>query len=311
MTIGIAVCGPDAARAALAGLERVEAVGRGAIGGFVSLSVILPDGTLANLGTQRGGARALLALPGFAGVRPAGLAVLMSSGPDRPEPLSQFTPGDPAVGLMTGHRLPNMPGPDGIAPNIAALRAMAGGAAPAEAVARALAVDPQLDAGLIAMTTRGELAVLDSPSMAARGDTGSALHVSPGLSVAVLHNTIFPHHALADLAVSAVRDHVAPADLAPHSGSALGHVVHPGPRRALRIGPQGIAGFEAPGPQWQGAEWDGCPVRRGDPVLSGGRRVGRVVAEAYCILRGGLVTATRGSDTISWSLSDDDPDPPG
>ena len=114
MTIGIAVHGPQAARAALAGLEAVEAVGRGAIGGFVSLSVITPGRKLIDLGVQRGGAQAMLAQPGMAQTDGARLAVLMSSGPDRPEPLSQFTPCDPAAGLITGHRLPNMPGPDGI-----------------------------------------------------------------------------------------------------------------------------------------------------------------------------------------------------
>ncbi|MAC78125.1 MAG: hypothetical protein CML66_08685 [Rhodobacteraceae bacterium] len=299
MTIGIAVYGPGAARAALAGLEAVEAVGRGAIGGFVSLSVIL-DGRLINLGTQRGGAHSLLSQPAFVRVAGARHAVLMSSGPDRPEPLSQFTPGDPATGLMTGHRLPNMAGRDGQPPNLVALGAMTEGAAPAKAIETALNGDPQLDAGLIALNLAGDIALGNSVSVGARDDIGSAHYTGQGIAVAVLHNTIFPCHALAELAVSAIRDHIDPDDDAPNAGTAIGKTVHPGPCRAVLIGPAGIEGFEAPGEEWQRPEWEGCPVRRGDPAKAGGKVVGRVIAEAYCILRGGVVTGTRGSDTISW-----------
>lgn len=305
MTIGIAVCGEQAARAALAGLEAVEAVGHGAIGGFVSLSVVTEDAALIDLGVQRGGAQAMLAEPGFARTAGARLAVLMSSGPDRPEPLSQFTPCDPSAGLMTGHRLPNMPGPDGTAPNIVALTALQGGASPQVAVETALSGKPELDAGLIAMSLDGEIAVLNSASVEARDDIGKAHFVSPGLSVGILHNTIFPHHALAALALSAIRDWIRPASSAPHLGTAVGLSVAPGPERALLVGATGITGFEAPGEEWQRPEWEGCPVRRGDPVKNGGRVIGRVVAEAYCILRGGTVTATRGSDTISWRRQDE------
>ncbi|MGR3805636.1 DUF6963 family protein [Marinibacterium profundimaris] len=301
MTVGIAVYGPGAARAALAGLEAVEAVGRGAIGGFVSLSVLLEDGTLFDLGTQRGGAQALLALPGFARTRGARHAVLMSSGPDRPDPLSQFTPGDPAVGLLTGHRLPNMAGPDGHPPNLVALTAMGAGASPSVAIETALSADPELDAGLIAMNLAGDIALLNSASVGARDDIGAAHFTGDGIAAAVLHNTIFPHHALADLAVSAIRDSMAPGDAAPNLGTALGQRVHPGPCRALLVGSGGIEGFEAPGAQWQRPEWEGCPVRRGDPAMAGGEVVGRVVAEAYCILRDGTVTGTRGSDAIGWT----------
>ncbi len=43
-------------------------------------------------------------------------AALMSSGPNRPSPLAQFTPGDARVGLVTGHRLPNTVGAGGDPP---------------------------------------------------------------------------------------------------------------------------------------------------------------------------------------------------
>lgn len=304
MTIGIAVHGPDAARAALAGLRAVEAVGRGAIGGFVSLSALSPDRRLVNLGTQRGGAGAALSRPELDGLGPCRLAVLMSSGPDRPEPLTQFTPGDPAAGLMTGHRLPNMPGPGGEAPNLVALGAMGEGAAPEAAIELALSANPSLDAGLIAMSPDGRIALANSRSVAVRDDIGAALVVEPGLSIGILHNSIFPHQALADLAVSAIRDRISPLDAAARSGPAIGlEVLEGDDGGCLLVDPvtRAMLAFRAEGAEWRRAAWEGCPVRRGDPVLAGGRVIGHVVGEAYCVLRSGRVTATRGGAEVSWT----------
>ena len=298
---------PGAARAALAGLEAVEAVGRGAIGGFVSLTVLAPDGAVHDLGVQRGGARAMLAEPQLAALRDARLAVLMSSAPDRPEPLSQFTPGAADAGLMTGHRLPNMPGLNGTPPNLVALQALREGLSPAQAIDRALADAPDLDAGLIAMTPSGELAIGNSASVAERPDIGEALVVEPGLSIAVLHNSILPHEALADLAVSAIHDTLAPLDAWSGSGSAIGLSVRPGPRkRALLLdADRGTPlAFEAEGEEWRRPEWEGCPVRRGDPVVAAEQVVGYVVQEAYCILRSGTVIQARGDHHLTWTRSE-------
>lgn len=301
MTIGIAVFAPGAARAALAGLEAVEAVGRGAIGGFVSLSVLLPGGRLLDLGVQREGARALLSHPRFSETATAKHAVLMSSGPDRPVPLSQFTPCDPTAGLMTGHRLPNMPGTTHRQPNLIALEAMRRGASAGSAINEALEDHPDLDAGLIAMTLDGTIALRNSASVAARDDIGAALVNETGLSAGILHNSIFPHHALADLALSAIRDRLAPMDAEDRSLPSKGLSVRSAPRRALLLDAAGDAiGFEAPGEEWRRPEWEGCPVRRGDPVIVGERIVGHVVAETYCILRYGIVTDTRGGGRVSW-----------
>ena len=127
MTIGIAVYGPMAGLATFKALQAVERVGRGAIGGFASFVAITADGALLRSETQRGGTATLFtageticALPPQAFAE-APWAALMSSGPDRPAPLSQFTPGRAGVGLVSGHRLPNMPGADGLPINRAVL----------------------------------------------------------------------------------------------------------------------------------------------------------------------------------------------
>ena len=114
MTIGIAAYGPNAGQAIIDALRAAEVVGHGAISGFVSMVVIGEDGELHRIETQRGGTQGLLK----GGEMPthfmrARHAALMSSGPDRPSPLAQFTPGDARAGLVTGHRLPNTVGAAG------------------------------------------------------------------------------------------------------------------------------------------------------------------------------------------------------
>ncbi|MDF2233381.1 hypothetical protein P2H44_12530 [Albimonas sp. CAU 1670] len=308
MTIGIAASGPRAGLAVYRGLRAVETVGRGAIGGFVSLVAIAQDGTLAQACTQRGGALAL-----FDGADPppriaeARLAGLMSSGPDRPEPLIQFTPADPAVGIVTGHRLPNMPGPSGEAPNLHALRLLAAGASPEEAVLRALEAAPEADAGLIAMDLAGRIALGDAPPVLARDDRGRAFVEDPesGLRVAVLHNTIFPVGGLAGLAAGAAVDASLPGDAAPESFLLIGLTVQPGERHAAHIAPDGAVTVTAPGPEWLAGEWEGSVLRRNDPVFQEGRAVGRVTREVYAILRSGRVIGGRGGETVGWRRTGD------
>jgi len=303
MTIGIAVAGPGAVRAALAGLAAVEAVGRGAIGGFVSLAGLTSDGRIARAETQRGGSRALpfeALEPALAGAR---LAVLMSSGPDRPEPLAQFTPADPALGLLTGHRLPNMPGPDGQPPNLRVLDLLKAGLDPAAAIRQALAVDPEADAGLILLTPSGEIALGNSSRVGRRDDIGRASRRDPhsGLRIGVLHNSIFPREALAALAVSAAIDAVAPVDCCDCEAPVLGHRVDVGSARLLRIdAARRVTAIEVPTPDWTLPHWEGSVVQRGDPVLCDGRLVGRITREVYCILDHGEITGSRGETHFGW-----------
>ncbi len=60
MTIGIAAYGPNAGQAIIDALRAAEAVGHGAISGFVSMVVIGEDGELHRIETQRGGTQGLL-----------------------------------------------------------------------------------------------------------------------------------------------------------------------------------------------------------------------------------------------------------
>jgi hypothetical protein len=206
MTIGIGAAGPRAGLAVFRALQIAERAGSGSIGGYAVFAAIAGDGTLHRAETQRGGTATLFTAGERTGVEPpddianAPFAALMSSGPDRPAPLSQFLPGDGGIGLVTGHRLPNAAGPDGVPLNASVLAWMGRGLSADAALARVLDAAPDADAGMIALGPGRGIAMLNSARVARRPDLGSALATSPaGAAVAILHNAIWPARTLAPL----------------------------------------------------------------------------------------------------------------
>ena len=204
MTIGIGAAGPNAGLAVFRALAAAEAVGHGAIGGFAVFAVLTADGRVIRAETQRGGSATLFTDGETTGGPPppevasARFAALMSSGPDRPAPLSQFLAASEA-GLVTGHRLPNMPGSDGRPVNEAVLSAMAEGLSAEQSLQRVLNADPDADAGMIALGPSRGIAALNSSLVAARPDLGTATRASKEAAVCVLHNAIRPAADLAPL----------------------------------------------------------------------------------------------------------------
>jgi hypothetical protein len=169
-----------------------------------------------------------------AGARFAGL---ISSGPDRPEPLAAFLAADPAVGLVSGHRLPATPGIDGRPLNVAVLAALAAGETPRQAVDALLAENPTADVGLVALDLKGALYAANAERVAARDDLGQARRTGPGgACVEVLHNAIAPGPAVAALAAE-----VALATMVPRDAGALwlevsaGLPVELGPRPEVHV----------------------------------------------------------------------------
>ncbi|MFV0474352.1 MAG: DUF6963 family protein [Pikeienuella sp.] len=187
MTMAIAAFGPGADRAVSDGVLAAELLGRGAIGGFAVLSVLDADRAHFQTACQDGGVAAL-ARPAAEGVI---CAAIISSGPNRPEPLSQFLAGRSGLGLVTGHRLPNRIGAEGRAVNASALERMARGASPAAAVAAELEANPELDFGLIAVDPGGGIGFGDSKRVARRADLGRAARIEPDRGYALLFNSIY------------------------------------------------------------------------------------------------------------------------
>lgn len=192
MTIGIGVFGSQAGRAVWEAWAAAERLGTGSIGGFAVFSFIGADGEPVSLTGQRGGLASFRQRweedASFVRMMNATVAAVITSGPDRPEPLSQFLAASRA-GLVTGHRLPNTKGSSGMAVNIEALRLIEAGSDAAEAVERTLAANPEVDAGLIAVT-RTRVAGGNTRLVSRRSDIGIALIATATRGVAVLHNSI-------------------------------------------------------------------------------------------------------------------------
>ncbi|XWN23868.1 MAG: hypothetical protein RDA78_09830 [Roseibium sp.] len=131
----------------------------------------------------------------------APFAALISSGPNRPVPLAQFVAAKPGVGLVTGHRFPQMPADDGIPLNAHVLGAMERGQTPQMAIAEVVDRFPDHDAGFVALSIDGTIAVGNMPAVLLRRDHGCAARTlqNPPVSVATIHNAIHPKRVLADM----------------------------------------------------------------------------------------------------------------
>lgn len=210
MTIGIGALGAGAGDAIVRALCAVEAVGSGAIGGFVAAAALDGD-TLIRMETQRDGVDGLDLDTVGERFLAAPLAALISSGPNRPAPLSDFLAARAGVGLVTGHRMPSARGRDGLPLNRAALERMGAGQPPREAVEAVLAANPLADAGLIAMTVARDAHAANAASVEARPDAGRADLSRRDARVLVLHNAIAPSGSLAALAAEIALDRLVPA----------------------------------------------------------------------------------------------------
>ncbi|MGV2866294.1 DUF6963 family protein [Achromobacter sp. AGC39] len=289
MTIGVAAAGPNAGAAVHAAALAAELMGHGAIGGFAVLAILDDAGRVHHASCQRGGVSAL-DLP--AHWLQARRAALIESGPDRPEPLVQFLPGADGVGLVTGHRLPNRPGADGVPLNVATLRLMAGGAKPGDAVARVLGAHPEIDAGLIALSVTGELGWGNTQRVSRRPDHGMARHDNGDCRVAVLHNSIHPcaplPHAMADLAWYALTGTTASyRALRLYAGTPI---IRSTQDRVHVDARGGILSIEQADPSLPHGARRANAVYLGSEVWQDGGRIGHTVSELIADLADGQVT---------------------
>jgi len=200
MTLGVAAYGAGAGGAVLSAWAAAETAGSGAIGGFVVFTVLTAAGPIS-IECQRGGLIALHAQGIPDEMIHAPVAALITSGPDRPQPLTQFLAAGNSA-LVTGHRLPNLKGANGIPVNIAALRRIERCTAPQDAVTQVCADNPTLDAGLIAVTRDG-IGLAETAEVHKRGDRGQTLIYGSGRALALLHNSIDPIAGFADLVARA------------------------------------------------------------------------------------------------------------
>jgi hypothetical protein len=216
-TIAIAAAGPNAGMAAFRALQEAEKVAAGSIGGVAVMDVMLTDGTICSYGNfGRGGTGTLFVRGEETGVSPppeiaaAPIAVIVSTGPRDSGRISgdpcvqDFPSGADRVGLVVGHRLPDAPGRDGEPVNAHVLRLMKEGLSPREAVGRVMSAVPEVDAGLIAVSADGVIAMHNSRRVDRRPDYGHARGEDEpsGAVVETILNEIHPPQAIAQLVVN-------------------------------------------------------------------------------------------------------------
>jgi hypothetical protein len=302
VTIGIGACGPGAGLAVFRTLAAAERVATGAIGGFAVFAAIGRDGTLHTAQTQRGGSKTLFTSGETTGVEPppeiasAPFAGVISSGPDRPEPLGQFLVADPTAGLVTGHRLPNMAGSSGVAVNRQVLGLMLEGADARTALRRVLDAEPGIDAGMIALGPERGIAALNSRLVSKRPDIGQASLTREEAGVEILFNAIRPRATLApllaEIAMQVMLPDPAPAgEIVVRAGTAF---VASGAHRVIVDADNEVVCIETDVAFLTRGRHNCAAVYLGAPVVRDGVPVGRTLVEPNVIVEDGRIVSLSG-----------------
>lgn len=313
MTIAIGAYGPNAGLAIFKGLQTAEAVGEGAIHGFVMLAVMTPDGVLHRYETQRGGTRTLFIEGETTGVDPpqtvkrATAAALISSGPDRPVPLAQFLAADGQAGLVTAHRVPQGPSVNGIPLNVEVLRALQAGKSAKAAVVSVLAENPYADVGFIAIDHQGNLYAQNAPRVQKRPDIGLAHRedATTGVKLAVLHNAIEPCQSLAALVADvAFRQMVEKDPVVGWFTISAGTPVVYGELDAVEVDEQGVAQAVVTSDRtFTTGERSGVAIYLHSLVRQQDRILGKTLFEPICTVRHGHIVEMSGQTTLGMSYT--------
>ena len=308
MTIGIAATGENAGLAIFRALKAVEAVGSGCIGGFVSLAAVTGDGELVRAVTQRGGTSTLFVVDERTGTDPpprvaaAPIAALMSSGPDRPEPLAQFVAGDARTGLVTGHRFAHARGANGVPFNQDVLARMMHGAKVGNAVDDVVDENSHADVGLIGIDVHGSIHARNTERVAARVDAGSADYSDDivGPSISILHNAIHPVAGIAAMAVDVAMETMRPS-WAPEFWieASAGIRVVLGEHNLVRVDAElRVLEVTTTDPSLLRGRQDGSPIYIGSQVWQNGRRLGYTVVEPYVVVVDGVIESLIGQRSL-------------
>ncbi|WP_204138656.1 DUF6963 family protein [Halomicronema sp. CCY15110] len=313
MTIAIAAYGPHAGLAIFQALQAAEAVGEGAIRGFVTLAVMTPAGTLQRFETQRGGTRTLFTAGETTGVAPpeavqgAIAAALISSGPDRPTPLSQFLTADASAGLVTAHRVPQGPSVNGLPLNVEVLHALQSGQSAQQATASVLAANPQADVGFITIDRNGNLHLQNSPRVQQRPDLGRAYRedAATGAKLGVLHNAIAPATSLAPLVADiGFRCLVEPEPVVGQFTLVAGVPIVYGKVDAVDVDEQGIAHRVVTSDRtFTDRDRSGVGIYLHSLVRQRGQIIGKTCFEPICIVSGGHIVEMSGQTSLHISYT--------
>lgn len=299
-TIGIGASGPHAGEAVFKALRAAEKVGEGSIGGFAVYAVMKKDGKVELYKTQRGGSSTLITRGETTGVMPpedvleARIAAIISSGPDRPEPLERALPAKENVGIVTGHRIPIAPCRiHGKAINQEILELMEGGATADEAVEKVIGENMEADVGIIAIDKDGRVSMKNTARVERRTDVAAIKKEdeAKGAVVAVLMNEIHPVPGVAEIAAGTAIDIMTEkrkpdAEIVVRVGSK----VEFGPRDEVHVDENMIAIKHVTSDKDNlKGEKVCCVPYGGAHVFQKGREIGYTITEPLTILKDGII----------------------
>jgi len=314
MTIGIGAYGPRAGEAVFFALQQVELIGKGSIGGFAVFAVIKNDGELVYYTTQRGGTKTLVTQGEVTGVLPptgvlsANIAGVISSGPDRAEPLETGLPTKVGVGIVTGHRLPRSTcRVHGIPMNQEVLELMETGLDANTAVEKVVEENIERDVGLIAISVNGTMGVQNSSKVERRPDYAKIYREdsTKNAKVAVLMNSIHPVPAAAEVAAGVAMDIMTEKQTPDFELQVkVGHKIEVGSQDEVHVDAnlsitRLITSDEASLIGTQRC----CIPYIGAKVMQHGRVIGYVITEPSTNLEDGIIVNFRGETEVSVGVS--------
>jgi hypothetical protein len=306
MTIALAAAGPHAGRALYEGLKAAEKIGTQSIGGFVTFAALTKAGALVRSETQRGGSSTLFvdgerngADPPLA-VAEATAAALISSGPDRPTPLSQFVTADVSGGLVTGHRLPTALSINGKPMNREALEHLMAGRTAKEAIDAVIGENPASDCGLIAVDLRGQVYGRNSVRVLGRPDAHQAEMSSdaPPAKVIAFQNAIQPYKIVAEVAV-AVAHHIMHGPIVADNWIEVeaGLPVRLGHENAIHCDVNLKAQFVVTvDSSILNGEQAASAIYLNSAVFQEGKPIGHTIGELLCVLKDGKIATFSGQE---------------
>jgi len=305
MTITIGAFGPNCAQAVLKGLRAAESIATGSIGGFAAFAAITDTRDVFRSETNRGGSRTLFVEGEQTGVdvpeaaQRSTMAALISSGPDRLFPAAYIAV-DSAVGIVTGHRLPNTLSVQKKPLNQETLDLMSAGKSVYDAVNITLDQNPEADAGIMALHLRGNIYSRNSERVRRRPDTGFARLSDTDMTavVEVLHNSIRPRRGLAKAVTEIVLERMIVSEKTTGRIEVKkGVPIRFGRNHKVLINQQGLAAeIISTDPLLTQGEHNCVAIQLGCEVWQEGRCIGKTLIEANTIVRNGSVISFNGMD---------------
>ena len=302
MTIGVVLRGPSAGAALVQSLASLENVALGSIGGFVSLVVLTKGKQPQFYQIQNGGVSALFATNGNK-ILPDSLvesdrAALISSGPNRPEPLNRFLAWDDAGNLVSGHRFPHTYSASGFPLNQVALNLIQNNGCAENQLKDLMKQNDHLDAGLVAMDVAGTLFQGDTARVRARGDTASAAVQTDDYAFSITLNSIRPANLIALMLAEKLK-HSMSADTRPVLSIDTDAKICAADTKAVIINDlSNVIAINTPEQCWFTGSTEGALMETGTHIIKNGICVGRMQDEPYVIANNGQLISLSGEQAV-------------